>query len=218
MQSRGQHITKLTYEDPDIVEGYIQRNALQPKQEKLLESFSKAIEGKRVLDLGCGPGHNAYLFAELGFETTGLDYSEEMIKRARELREVANQPSFLVGDMRRLPDYFADDSFDAIWASASLLHIPPSDVASVLLGMHAICSHGATVFIKLKAGDGTLLVAEDKLGKPMEREFTLWSKEDFLSEVIKTVPWDLTDYTTEEGSQFMGKPTTWHNFYFSVTK
>ncbi len=178
----GQQFTKSTYEDPTVVDSFIKRNSLNPKQTELIKSFAKTIEGKRVLDLGCGPGQDSYLFAELGFEVTGLDYSAEMIRRAKIFRQIANQPRFVEGDMRHLTDYFAENSFDAIWASASLLHIQPEDLSQVLRGMTAVARNGAAVYVGLKGGSGTIVVDEDKFGKPTKREFTLWDKASFIKQ------------------------------------
>lgn len=217
MSQAGQQITKSVYEDPEIVEGYIQRNALNPKQIELIKSFSKTIKGKRVVDLGCGPGHESYIFSELGFEVTGLDYSHEMIRRAKSFKSSINQPNFVVGDMRFLTNYFDENSFDAIWASASLLHIQRKDMPKTLEGMTKIAKNGAMAYIGLKKGQGTFLVDEDKLGKPMQREFTLWTKENFIDQT-KLYSWELQDFSSREGSLFRGEPTYWLYFFFKITK
>ena len=213
----GESITKQTYEDPEIVEAYIQRNTRVLKQKQYIQEFSKLIQGKRVLDLGCGPGHDAYIFADLGFEVTGIDYSREMIKRAQTLKKSINKPNFVVGDMRRLSKNFKPEMFDAVWAMGSLLHIRPIGLDQVLAGIQCITTKEAFIFIGLKDGDSTVLVDEDKLGKPMQREFTLWHREEFLSRVDK-FGWRLIDYVQVDGSQFRGTATLWHKFTFARMK
>jgi len=42
------------------------------------------VEGRRALDFGCGAGRSTRFLEKLGFETTGVDISAEMIRRARE--------------------------------------------------------------------------------------------------------------------------------------
>lgn len=217
MMTDGQLATKLTYEDPVIVQGYIKRNAVNPKQVDLITTFSKTIVGTRVLDLGCGPGHESHIFSELGFTVTGLDYSTEMIRQARKLKQVDNPPHFLVGDMKELSELFAENSFDAIWASASLLHIRSEELPKVLHGMTHVARNGAKVYVGLKGGVGTELIEEDKLGKPMLREFTLWSKDSFL-ELTKLFGWRLDDFFVQEGSLFKGKPAEWLRFFFTISK
>ena len=47
-----------------------------------ITSFSES--GKKLLDLGCGPGIYAELFSEKGFYVTGMDFSKRSIAYARE--------------------------------------------------------------------------------------------------------------------------------------
>lgn len=214
----GQYITHLVYEDPEVVENYIQRNAIVLKQADTIKSFSKTINGKRVLDLGCGPGQESYLFSELGFNVTGLDFSKEMIKRAKKLKQSSNQPNFIVGDMMKLTEYFEDNTFDAVWANASILHIRKNDLQEVLKGITSVSKDGAKIFIRLKSGENiTLFVKEKKYTKETVREFTIWTKEGFLKQ-IKKVNWKLDNFFENEGSHFRGKITQWLNFEFTVRK
>lgn len=46
-----------------------------------------AVEGKRILDLGCGAGHNAIALARQGAKVIGVDPSSEQIADAREAAE-----------------------------------------------------------------------------------------------------------------------------------
>jgi SAM-dependent methyltransferase len=78
--------------------------------------------GARILDLGCGSGHDAVLFARLGFRVTGVDATPEFIARARERARSLRKPRpvFFRGDM--LTWRAKPSSFEAIWANASLIH------------------------------------------------------------------------------------------------
>ena len=64
--------------------------------------------GDRVLDAACGTGDLAIMAAKQGANVTGLDFSEEMLVRAR---RKAPQLDWVQGDLLALP--FAEDSFDA---------------------------------------------------------------------------------------------------------
>jgi demethylmenaquinone methyltransferase/2-methoxy-6-polyprenyl-1,4-benzoquinol methylase len=64
--------------------------------------------GDRVLDAACGTGDLAIIAAKAGANVTGLDFSEQMLIRAR---RKAPELEWLQGDLLRLP--FPDDSFDA---------------------------------------------------------------------------------------------------------
>lgn len=80
--------------------------------------------GDRILDVGCGPGHDALLLAELvgeDGEVVGVDNSQSMIETAR--KEAADQAAirFEVGDALDLS--FDDDSFDSARADRVLQHL-----------------------------------------------------------------------------------------------
>ena len=47
--------------------------------------FSEHVSGKRALDFGCGTGRSARFLDSLGFQTTGIDISGEMVQIAREI-------------------------------------------------------------------------------------------------------------------------------------
>ena len=64
--------------------------------------------GDRVLDAACGTGDLAIIAAKHGATVTGLDFSEQMLVRAR---RKAPELEWVHGDLLALP--FAEDSFDA---------------------------------------------------------------------------------------------------------
>ncbi len=213
MQNDGQKITQLVYEDPEIVDGYIK--ITQKFDLHYLNVFIDHLKGKRILDLGCGPGRDVKTFNQKGFFVTGLDLSKEMLKRAKALTYTDPQPIFVAGSMLHLPEYFQANSFDGIWASASLLHIRKTDIDHVLEGMkNILCNHGIAM-ISLKAGTGTQLVDEDKYGKPMKREFTFWDKEEFINK-IQPFGFKLISYENEESRS--NKKFRFHNFIFRLEK
>src|SRR4051812_2231283 len=58
--------------------------------------------GTRILDVPCGQGRHAHLLAEAGFDVDGLDYSADLLRRARE-RGTGPRLRYTSGDMRALP-------------------------------------------------------------------------------------------------------------------
>jgi len=99
-------------------------------------------QGLRTLDLGCGPGAFADLFA--GDDYVGVDLNSRYIDHARKTR----QGAFVVGDARRVD--LPDARFDQILIFGLLHHLPDEDVRAVL----AECR-------RLLAPDGRVLVIED---------------------------------------------------------
>ena len=45
------------------------------------------VKGKKILDLACGEGSNTRILARKGAEVVGVDFSEKLIKFAKELEK-----------------------------------------------------------------------------------------------------------------------------------
>jgi len=59
--------------------------------EIILEFLKKNLEKKsKILDIGCGGGRNTILFQKNGFNSTGIDISENAIKLAKQLNKENN--------------------------------------------------------------------------------------------------------------------------------
>lgn len=72
-------------------------------------------EGKiRALDTGTGAGFYAFILAELGCETTGIDYSQDMIDQANANAEMLHFPPVMFIQMDAQKMDFEDESFDFI--------------------------------------------------------------------------------------------------------
>jgi len=64
--------------------------------------IEKHVRGSKAIDFGCGTGRSTRFLRQLGFEVTGIDISDDMIRRARDI-----DPS---GDYRLVPG----DDFSAL--------------------------------------------------------------------------------------------------------
>jgi SAM-dependent methyltransferase len=104
--------------------------------------------GARVLDLGCGPGLDARELEARGLRVTGLDLTRAMIDVAQRRSGIRNLAQ---GDSRRLP--FARASFDGVWASASLLHLPKRQVDGALAEVRRVLVPSGIFYSAMKAGD-----------------------------------------------------------------
>lgn len=126
---------------------------------QLDEFILKLKAGNKILDLGCGPGHHSKFFHDNGFKVIGVDFSSEMIKIAmREVRDV----TFKVMDICELN--FQADSFNGIWASASLLHIPKDKIFEVFKNLHTILNEGGVFYLSLKKGIGEHIIEDTRYG------------------------------------------------------
>ena len=123
-----------------------------------LVPFSKLITpGGSVIDLGCGSGRDLASFLRLGFRPIGLDLSRNLAEIAAGMSDCP----VVIGDLRSPP--FADSSFDALWASASLLHLRPDELPSALLEIARIVRPMGVFFSSVKAGHGRSRDADGRL-------------------------------------------------------
>src|SRR3989344_3305748 len=78
---------------------------------KEYQIFKKLLKGKKILDVGCGTGHEASYFLKDEFDYFGIDLSPAMLKEAKKAFPKAK---FRVMNMMRL--HFPKKTFDGIWA------------------------------------------------------------------------------------------------------
>jgi SAM-dependent methyltransferase len=115
-----------------------------------------------IIDLGCGCGRDARHFASLGHNVLGIDFSIEMLKRAR---DIAPRAHFLHIDVRDLKRALVDESVDGVWAHLSLMHLPRCDALDVLRALYVAARVGGVLFMSLEMGnddDGSLVFEIDR--------------------------------------------------------
>ncbi|WP_102224268.1 class I SAM-dependent methyltransferase [Acidimangrovimonas sediminis] len=101
--------------------------------------------GGSVLEVGVGTGLALPLYGK-GVEVTGVDYSEEMLEKARDKvkgRGLSQVRSLQQMDAREL--CFADDSFDNVVAMHIMSVVP--EPRKVLAEMTRVCKPGGIVLI-----------------------------------------------------------------------
>lgn len=108
--------------------------------------FIDNLKGEDILDLGSGPGRDALFFKERGLKPVCVDISPEMAKVCREKGLEA-----VVMDMENLA--FSNESFDGVWAYASLLHVPKIIIRSVLDNIYRVLRSEGVFYVGMKEGD-----------------------------------------------------------------
>lgn len=122
--------------DHDVSQNYQALLTALPSQEKL-----------RILDLGCGPGRDLLYFKNQGHEAVGLDACAQFCAMARDYSgcEVLQQ-NFL--DLNLMPE-----SFDGIFANASLFHVPSQELVQVLQKLNAALRPQGVLFTSNPRGN-----------------------------------------------------------------
>lgn len=124
-----------TTEPPGRKVGYLER------------ATSGLLSDARVLDLGCGPGLQSTWLAER-YRTVGADISRGQLALARERAPGA---SFLLADMCSLA--FAPQSFEAIVAFYSIIHVPREEHATLFASMHRWLKPGGRLLVVIGSND-----------------------------------------------------------------
>lgn len=127
----------------------------------LIERFTHGLaSGARVLDAGCGAGRDSLWLFNRGFDVSAFDISEKMVSATRAL--TGGKVSLRHMGFAEFAD--PPDSWDAIWAMASLLHVPKAQVGDVITNLVASLAPGGRFFFCVKLGEGERF---DALGRPM---------------------------------------------------
>ncbi len=131
----------------EIGAGYYARKLAAGPEAELRREFADFLQlapGKRVLDVGCGPGHLARLLAQRGCRVTGVDRGWRLLRIAR--RWAARERvtvEFRHAPADQLP--FADAAFDCTLATTVLYFV--ADAQAVLREMVRVTRSGGTVAI-----------------------------------------------------------------------
>ncbi len=104
------------------------------------------LNGRLILDYGCGAGGFSFEIASRGARVVGIDISEGLLRIASQETNhtLLDAPSFLLADAHRLP--FRDESFDFVFGNGILHHL------DVLAAYHEIARvlkpHGLAIFVE----------------------------------------------------------------------
>lgn len=121
------------------------------RERPFLEREVERAPRPSLVDLGCGTGEHAALFASLGVETTGVDRSEEMLAKAREHegRHPPYGPRFVLGDFAELEGLFEESFGAAICLGNVLPHIGDNELDRCLEAWAARLMPGGRLILQL---------------------------------------------------------------------
>lgn len=104
-------------------------------------------KGGIILDAGCGSGRDTKVFIENGFRATAFDSSGR-------LAEMASRHAGRSVDVRRFTDVTEQSCYDGVWACASLVHLPATDVPDSVGCLWASLKPGGVFYLSFKYGKG----------------------------------------------------------------
>ncbi|MGD0496224.1 MAG: class I SAM-dependent methyltransferase [Candidatus Bathyarchaeia archaeon] len=86
----------------------------------LPEIIREYAKGRRAFDFGCGAGRSTRFLQKLGLDVVGVDISEDMLKRGRELDSKGDYRLIEEGDLCQ----FKDDAYDLVLSAFTFDNIP----------------------------------------------------------------------------------------------
>ncbi len=100
-----------------------ERTQLQFGEQLCLDVVEAHLDGRSVLDAGCGSGFLAREMARRGARVFGIDISHELLRRARSLTSNASHPNqYAVHDLT-VPMPFPDEAFDVAVSAMTLMDV-----------------------------------------------------------------------------------------------
>lgn len=85
-----------------------------------IERESALLQGKHLLEIGCGMGYDSLEFLKRGVRVTATDLTPNAVKMTRRHFEMAGVEAEAIHTANALDLPFEDDWFDAVWANGVL--------------------------------------------------------------------------------------------------
>lgn len=161
-----------------------------------LDAFLDRLpKGAAILELGCGGGCDAAHMIARGFAVDPTDG----------VAEIALQAAARLGRpvrIMRFDELEAEGRYDAIWAAASLLHMPRGELGGVIARIHRALKPGGLHFASYKSGGKE---GRDRFG----RYFNYLAREEVEAAYRDAAAWDILELTEGVGGGYDGVPGPW---------
>ena len=145
-------------------------------QDRFLNELSASAS---ILDFGCGSGRDTGYFLERGFKVTATDGSPEMCLLAAE--NTGHEIKQLL-----FQEIEFNQKFDGIWACASILHLPKTELAGVFRRMEKALKPDGIIYTSFKYGSYE--------GMRNGRYFTDFMEDDFRKFLQDNSKMHIADY------------------------
>lgn len=114
------------------------------------DKFEPLVKAKGdILDLGCGVGRDSKFFLSQGFSVRPVDGSKEMIR-------LCELETGIKADHLYFEDLCFEECFDAVWSSASLLHVPYDKTRAVLEKIYQALKPEGIFYASYKYGNKSM--------------------------------------------------------------
>ncbi|RUO20888.1 SAM-dependent methyltransferase [Aliidiomarina iranensis] len=114
----------------------------------LYEEFLPRLSvGAHIIDAGCGSGRDALAFLQAGFRVTAFDASPSLVAIAQERLGTEKVK------LATFNEFSVSEPADAIWACASLLHVPLLELKHTFVHLSEQLKNRGLFYCSFKYGD-----------------------------------------------------------------
>ena len=155
----------------------------------------------RILDIGCGPGHYLRAFAAAELECVGIDISGEMVDIARQVVAASHAPlqtdspipAPQVENVSLFDLAFDHESFEGIWYSAVVVHVPRRALPDNLRRLHQLLKRDGVLYMSAQIGSGSVFRREGRV--------FFYYREDELKEIFDHAGFEVHSQWRDETSE-----------------
>ena len=122
------------------------KEAWKIEERAIFLALLQSKEKRSLLEMGAGPGHDSKFFQDMGLAVTCIDLSPEMVKLCQQKGLSAR-----IMDMTDLN--FPPNSFDAVYALNSLLHVPKAEFRIVMENVNKVLKPSGLFYLGVYGSD-----------------------------------------------------------------
>lgn len=160
-------------------------NTLNVEFDQVQMKFMSLLPDKAyILDFGCGAGRDTKAFIDKGFKVDATDGSKELCV-------IASRNTGIKVRQMLFEELSETEKYDAIWACASILHLPKEKLKIVFNKMIKALKPGGYIYASFKYGD-----FEGERNERYFTDFTFESLAEFMkyfSELKEVEKWKSCD-------------------------
>jgi 2-polyprenyl-3-methyl-5-hydroxy-6-metoxy-1,4-benzoquinol methylase len=143
---------------------------------------------EKALDIGCAVGLHMKMLENLGFNVTGIDVSDEMVKYAKKRNPFSR---VILGDFL---DVDFGEKYDLIWALAFIHLYPKKEISKILDKINFLLEEGGICLLtttKAEKSEEGFFEKKD-YNKKVKRFRKFWTKEELEKELRNS--FEILDY------------------------
>jgi SAM-dependent methyltransferase len=171
--------------------------AMPERVQAAVDALAAALPaGARVLEIGSGAGRDAAALEGAGLSVRRTDITPGFVELLRADGHAADVLDPLTDDLA--DPQRPGEPYDAVWASASLLHVARSALPVVLRRLAEATRPDGLIRLSVKEGDGEAWSTHGSVSTP--RRFVYW-REQPLREVLTDAGWEVLETGHGDGQR-----------------